>query len=371
MKFQQLQRFAIVVAMLALIIGCSKPGGDGEESAGASAAMQEPGVPVEVLVVETKSAEQNIPLTGVLKPMHSVEIVAEVSGKVRKIHKKLGDYVSTRDTMAFIDDVIPLSNYRQAESQVLSAKNNLKIAQLNLQSDKDLFENGDISKLAYENSLLALKSAEASHLSALANLSSMEKMYMDTRVMSPFNGLVSRKYIDIGTMVSPNTPLFRVVELSRLKIEVGIPQSTINQVRLGSAAKVTISSLNNQVHDGIVRFISPEADEATGTFNTEIQLKNTKDLELRAGMTAKIQLTANKVEKQIVIPDYARITRDNKEYVYKINGNKAQLTEIRVSESFGSQYVVDNGLATGDTIVVVGMKNLGVDTRVWIETVNE
>ena len=88
-------------------------------------------------------------------------------------------------------------------------------------------------------------------------------------------------------------------------------------------------------------------------------------------MTAKIQLTANKVEKQIVIPDYARITRDNKEYVYKINGDKAQLTEIRVSESFGSQYVVDNGLATGDTIVVVGMKNLGVDTRVWIETVNE
>ena len=221
MKIQQFVHIAMTLFMLALIIGCTKPGGESEGGADASAAMQQPGVPVEALVLKTKSAEQNISVTGVLKPMHSVEIVAEVSGKVQKLYKKLGDYVSTRDTMAVIDDVIPLSNYRQAESQVLSAKNNLKIAQLNLESDRELFENGDISELAYENSLLAFKSAEANHLSALANLSSMEKMYMDTRVMSPIAGLVSRKYIDIGTMVSPNTPLFRVVELSKLKIEVG------------------------------------------------------------------------------------------------------------------------------------------------------
>ena len=70
---------------------------------------QENAIPVEALIVKSKTVEQNIPLTGVLKPIHMVDIVAEVSGKVTKIHKELGDPVTTRDTLAVIDDKIPLS----------------------------------------------------------------------------------------------------------------------------------------------------------------------------------------------------------------------------------------------------------------------
>nr|MBC8180861.1 hypothetical protein [candidate division KSB1 bacterium] len=113
-------------------------------------------IPVEALIIKPKKLEQNIPLTGILKPIHEVDIFAEVSGKVEVINKKLGDAVTTRDTLAVIDEKIPLSNYRQAKSQVLTADNNLKIAKLNLKSDEELFKNGDISELAYENSKLAV-----------------------------------------------------------------------------------------------------------------------------------------------------------------------------------------------------------------------
>ena len=93
-------------------------------------------VPVEAMVMKYKNIEENIPLTGILRPIRSVDIVAEVSGKITKIVKSLGEKVSPRDTLAFIDDEIPYNNYRQAKSQVLSAENNLKISQLNLKSDK-------------------------------------------------------------------------------------------------------------------------------------------------------------------------------------------------------------------------------------------
>jgi RND family efflux transporter MFP subunit len=326
-------------------------------------------IPVEALIVKLKKLEQNIPLTGILKPLHEVDIIAEVSGKAEVINKKLGDAVTTKDTLAVIDEKIPLSNYLQAKSQVLTADNNLKIAKLNLKSDEELFKNGDISELAFENSRLAVKSAEASRLSALANLSLFEKNYRDTRITSPIAGLIARKNIDIGTMVTPNLPVYRVVDLNILKIQVGVPQSMINRVQVGSEAKVQISALNNQIFAGEVRYISPQTDESTGAFTIEAHVQNTNDLKIRAGMTAKINLLLTDKEEKLIVPDHALISKNGNNFLYKIRNGIAMLTEISVGEIIGSQAIVSEGLAEGDTVVVVGMKNLGVDTEVWIETI--
>jgi membrane fusion protein, multidrug efflux system len=327
-------------------------------------------IPVEALIVKLKKLEQNIPLTGILKPLHEVDIIAEVSGKAEVINKKLGDAVTTKDTLAIIDEKIPLSNYRQAKSQVLTADNNLKIAKLNFKSDEELFKNGDISELAYENSRLAVKSAEASRLSALANLSLLEKNYRDTRITSPIAGLIARKNIDIGTMVTPNLPVYRVVDLTILKIRVGVPQSMINRVQVGSEAKVQISALNNQVFGGEVRYISPQTDESTGAFTIEAHVQNTKNLKIRAGMTAKVDLILKDKDEKLIIPDHALISKNGNNHLYKIIDGIARLTEVTIGETIGSQVIVSEGLAEGDTIVVVGMKNLGIDTNVWIETIH-
>ena len=370
---------SVVIALLGLIIvftSCGqRPPGDQTEADSSTQTegaevSQGPMVPVEAMVIRKQTVEQNVPLTGVAQPVLAVDIIAEVSGKVEKIIKKLGDAVTPSDTLAVIDDRIPLSNYRQAQAQALSAENNLKIAELNLNSDEELLQAGDISQLAYENSLLAKKSAEANHLSALANLSLMEKTYEDTRLMSPIRGYVSRKHIDLGTMVSPGMPVYRVVDLSTLKIEVGVPQSMISRVRVGSEATIRFSALGQDVYDGSVRYVSPQADESTGAFTAEIHVQNTRDMRIKAGMTAKIDLILTELGEQLVIPNYAVVTRNGSRFAYRIENGTAKLTEITAHTAFGSQIVVDSGLAEGDTIVVVGMKNLGVDTKVLIETVN-
>jgi membrane fusion protein (multidrug efflux system) len=313
-------------------------------------------VPVEVMIVTSKTVEQKIPLTGVLQPLHSVDIISEVSGKVQKTIKKLGDKVTTDDVLALIDDKIPLSQFLQAEAQVLYAENDYNIAQLNLKGDEELLANGDISRLEYEQSLLRLKSAKANYLSAKAQLSLMEKGYLDTKIKSPINGYISRKHIDIGTMVSPGIPLYRVVDLATLKIEIGIAQDLIKRISTGSKADLTISALNGHSFEGSVRYISPQADENTGTFKVEIHVKNTKDSKIFAGMTAKV--------------DYALVTTNGSNHVYKVEKDTARLIDISIDETIGSEVVVGEGLVEGDTIVVVGMKNLGKETRVFIEAVN-
>jgi len=374
MKYSE--KLVIPLLMLLLSISgifCSQNSDDQRSNSGDGANTQITsikGVPVEAMVVKQQSVQQDIPLTAVLHPLHEVDIVAEVSGKIQKINKKLGDPVTPGDILAIIDDKIPLSNYRQAKSQVLSAENNLKIAQLNLKSDEQLMQTGDISELEYENSQLAVKTAEAAHLSALANLSLMEKAYRDTRIKSPIPGLISRKYIDIGMMVNPNMPLYRVIDLTKLKMEVGIPQSLITRVQVGSKAKVKISGFLDESSLGYVRHISPQADEQSGAFTVEIHVDNTPNLKIRAGMTAKVDITLNNFGAQLVIPKYALVTKNESDHVYKISHNKARLVNVRVGETFGAQIIINDGLTEGDTIVIVGMKNLGLETDIWIETLH-
>ena len=327
-------------------------------------------VPVEVIVVSKQNLEATIPFTGILGPSRSVDIISEVSGKVQNINKSLGQTVSTKDVLAVIDDEVPYNQFQQAQAQKLSADNSLRIAQLNLESDNILFDNDDISKITYENSVLAVKNAEANQLSSIANLSLLEKNYNNTRIQSPISGIISRKYIELGTMVSISMPIYRVVDLSTLKIEIGISQDLVNYVNVGTPAKVQIAALNNQNFNGIVRYVSPQADEQTGTFKAEIHVPNTQSKEIRAGMTASIELAISNKDKQLFVPNYALVIKNDDQNIYKIKNGFAELHKIEIGQSLGSNTIINSGLAVGDTVVVVGMKNLGEMTAVFIETVN-
>ncbi len=370
MKYQLFLKTILVIILLS-IISCGGNDNKNEDISNIESTTDEiKVVPVEVIVVSKQKLEATIPFTGVLAPSRSVDIISEVSGKVQKINKKLGQSASTKDVLAVIDDEVPYNQFQQAQAQKLSSDNSLKIAQLNLQSDEILFDNNDISKIAYENSVLAEKNAEANQLSAIANLSLLEKNYNNTRIQSPISGFISRKYIELGTMVSIGMPIYRVVDLSILKIEIGISQDKVNYVKVGTKADVKISALNNQSFSGTVRYISPQADEQTGTFKAEIHVSNTQNMKIRAGMTASIELSISNEDKQFSVPNYALVTDNENKNIYKVKSGFAELCKIEIGQSLGSNTIVNSGLIEGDTIVVVGMKNLGEKTAVFIETVN-
>ena len=114
-----------------LIISCSESAEQASAETTIAKVEGHTGIPVEVMVVKKEINRQKVTISGVIQPLHKVDIISEVSGKVEKIHKELGEYVSTRDTLAYIDDKVPYSQFRQAQAQVLSANNNLQIARLN------------------------------------------------------------------------------------------------------------------------------------------------------------------------------------------------------------------------------------------------
>ena len=358
----------LVSLMVLMTLGCGED--ETKPAAAADVAAEGRIVPVEAMIVCQQMVEQSVPLIGILQAGREVEIVAEVQGKVEELNAELGEEVTVQDTLARIDERIPLSQYRQARAQVLAAENGLEIARLNFGSDGELFASGDISRLAYDNSGLAVKATEAQLQAALAQLSAAEKQYVDTRITAPIDGLIARRHVEVGTMVSPGMPLFRVVDLAVVKIEVGVPQGLISRVRPGDLARVTVSALGGRSFEGTVRFVSPQAEPATGAFGVEVHVENSADLSLKAGMTAQVEMAFSDRMERLAIPEHAMVTRNGDRYAYKIEGDVARLTRISVAEVMGGQVIVAEGLVEGDTIVVVGMKNLGVETRVRIETIH-
>jgi len=367
MQLKKLSR--ILICLLIFGVYSCAPEQTQQAEASDAAKDTETSIPVEAYVVKKESVQQSVNLTGVLQAIHSVDIVSEVSGKVVKIEKELGQYVSPKDTLAFIDHKIPFSQYKQAEAQYFSAKNNLQIARLNLESDRLLFENGDISSLAFQNSELAFKNAEAALLSAKSGLAIAEKGYLDTRITSPFSGLISRSYIDLGQMVQPGMPLYHVVDLSTLKIEAGLPQDVVGRVSTGAPVEVGISALGNGIYEGIVKFISPQADQRSGNFLAEIHLKNSKESGMRAGMTAKLNVLTTDPRKMLTVPEEAVIKNQGNTAVYKIENSKARLLTVESAFSVGTLVVIEEGISEGDTVVTIGHKNLGVDSKVTIESI--
>jgi RND family efflux transporter MFP subunit len=172
-------------------------------------------------------------------------------------------------------------------------------------------------------------------------------------------------------MVVPGAPLYRVVDLSALKAEVGIPQGLVSRVRVGSPAQVSVPALGNRRFAGEVRAIGPQADAASGAFPVEVHVENPPDKILRAGMTARVEILTGGREKQLAVPEHALVARNGDRYVYRISQKIARLTPVSVDAVFGDQAIISGGLAPGDTVVVVGMKSLGVETRVWIETLHQ
>jgi len=354
-----------LILLSILLLSCGKKSTEKKDSSKSGPKR----VPVEGYIVQMRQLQDKIDLTGRLQAIHSVDIVSEVSGRVLRINAEPGDYVTTRDTLLVVDDRIPYSRYRQARAQLQSARNNLEIARLNLQSDEQLYKNGDISDLQFKNSQLSVKNAQANLLSAQAGFSSAEKNYQDTRIRPPFNGEISRRYAELGAMTQPGMRLFHLVDRSLIKVVVGLPQDVIRMVQKNSRAAITVSALGSRVFRGTVQNISPQADLQTGTFPVEIRIKNDQQKSLKAGMTAKVRLLLNALREYLAIPEYAVVKQNGQPAVYRIFKGKAALTPVSIINTFGAAVAVDRGLSAGDTVVTSGIKQLGDSTSVWLEHV--
>ncbi len=185
----------------------------------------------------------------------------------------------------------------------------------------------------------------------------------------PLAGIIGRVYVDIGSSVTPQTPVALLVDMDKVKIGLQVPEKYLPQVVIGQTAHISTDAYPNEILSGRVTKISPVVTLETRSAPVEITLENPGH-KLRSGMFARVRLILEEVENVPVIFKEAVMGKEPDQYVYVVKDNSARIQKIGLGIRQGPYYEVRDGLAAGDLVVVMGQQRLRDGSLVEVEEEN-
>src|SRR5690606_25911323 len=147
------------------------------------------------------------------------------------------------------------------------------------------------------------------------------KKLNDANIRSSINGIVNKKMIEVGAVVAPGTPLFELVDVSKLKLKVNVNESQVANLKIGDAVQIMSSVFPNEKFSGKVTFIAAKADE-TLNFPIEIEVSNNVKNSLKAGMYGTAIFKFPKQAPTILVPRTSFVGSVSSNEVYVLNKEK-------------------------------------------------
>jgi RND family efflux transporter MFP subunit len=240
-------------------------------------------------------------LPTVLTVEHQVDVLAQRDGEVLQILKDEGGRVKAGDVLAQLDD-------RDLQAQLEKDRDDLKVAQYNVQYNEAelkaqqahykrqqlLREAGLGSQADLEQAEFLAKGAEydldswhAAVEKCQAEIRATEVALDKTRVRSPFDGVVARRYIRQGQGIARNDKLFEVSQMSPLLVVFSIPENAGAAPRVGLKVSVVVGESGNAYQAAITK-LSPTIDPGSDAYDATAQLTGRNLSALRPGMAARV-----------------------------------------------------------------------------------
>ncbi len=295
-----------------------------------------------------------------------VEIRPQVMGKITHISINEGDKVRKGQTLFVIDQVPYMTAVRDAIAARKMCEAKLATARLNYENEVKLKESNVVSDFSVETKLNALHEAESALSQAMAKEADAQNNLTYTVVKSPVNGVASMIPWHIGSLVSSSIsePLVTVADDHEMYAYFSISDNEaieiINEFGstdafLSHAPIVHIKLSNGETYkgDGRITAMSGTVESTTGAMTLRATFPNPQHL-LHDGGSGTIMLPIH-LNDRITIPQEATYELQNRIFVYKVVNGKTKATAVRLfAQNDGHEYIVEEGLAVGDTIVAEG-----------------
>ncbi len=306
-------------------------------------------VAVRIDTVKTEDVSTDFVANGNFEASQSLTFSAENSGRVTKVYADEGTRVKIGQVLAVIEG-------DKLSVDVQSAQAAYQTALADKQRYENAFKTGGVTSQQVDQANLALANAKA-------RLDQARISYGDATIRSSINGIVNKRHIEPGSVVASGTPLFDLVNVSKLKLRVTVGESQIANLKLGSTVKVTASVFPDKSFSGKITFIAPVAD-ASLNFPVEIEIENTGN-DLRAGMYGTAHFSGGEQQaRALVIPRNAFLGSVSSNQVFVVKGTQARLTKVVSGRIFGDRVEILSGLSQGDIVVVSGQINLTDGTEI-------
>lgn len=351
-----LKGLAAVMALLVItgaMAGCSAP--QGKNQAAEDKAPEEV-YPVKTIKAETAKFADTVQITGTAEAVEQAQVAAKISGEVYALTANMGDMVKAGQILARIDDTRYALAKDKAGLGVSSAQISLEQQEADLARYKSLYEQNAISQKEYEAAVNGYKMTEISYKSAQADLRSANINLKDTGVTAPINGIVSQRKINQGESVNPGTPMFEIVDISKIAIVSGVPEDMVNQLSPGMKVRVEVVSAAVEPFEGTITQISPVPDQAK-LYPVKIEIDNSKNL-IKVGMFATGAVSLSEGIEGIAVPKEAVAHDNGKDYIYVVESGKAIRKEVAIGLGDETRFHVKSGLNDGEEVVIVGQGKL-------------
>jgi RND family efflux transporter MFP subunit len=316
-------------------------------------AQENSSVAVRTATVTTEKIDVNFIANGNFAPAQELNFSAENSGRVVKVLVDEGSSVRIGQTLAIIKG-------DKFNIDVQSAEAAYQNAIADAQRFENAYKTGGVTKQQLDNAKLNLVNTKA-------RLQQTKITLGDATIKSTINGIVNKRLIEPGSVVSSGTLLFELVNVSSLKLKVTVDENQIAQLKIGSPVKVKASVYPDKEYSGKVSFIAPKAD-ASLNFPVEIEIASNPNNEIKAGMygTATFGSSAAGQPEIKTIPRTAFVGSVSSNQVFVVNNNVATLKKIVSGRIFGDKVEILDGLNDGEVVVTSGQINLSDSTKVTI-----
>jgi RND family efflux transporter MFP subunit len=241
-----------------------------------------------------------------------VNITSRIGGRITSLTLIEGDHVKNGQIICTIEDVDIRNQLARARADLARAEADLAQEQRDLTRDRELFSAHVISTKQRDDAVSAVQQGEAAVQSARANVSYYVDQLRDTRIVSPIDGVVVSKALEVGEWVTPGTPILTVDDLSTIWARVDVGETDLGSLYIGKPARVRLPTIPPEVFTGRVMAIGQEGEFATErdvrrgrqdirTFYVKVHVLQAGD-ELKPGMTAEVTFQRN---------DGTRLTRNS------------------------------------------------------------
>ena len=192
-----------------------------------------------------------------------------------------------------------------------------------------------------------------------AELARLDLALKKAEARSPLDGVVVKRYVEVGQWMEIGDPIADVVQLDPLFVRVNVPESVISRIRIGDAATVTFDALGigGTTHTGKIDQIIPSADPSSRTFPVKILLPN-PELKIWPGFCARATLTGRSQGSSFLVPRDAVVTGGSQHRLIAARGGKAVAVPVTIGAGSGDKVSVTGELNEGDVVVVRGNESL-------------
>ena len=250
---------------------------------------------------------------GTIEPVQTVEVKSKASGEIIMMGIDVGDYIYRDSLICILDTTTAYNDYRQAEADHRVAKVAVRQKEREYNRQKKLFDQNLLSEKELDEAEVALEQARATLVRATSSLSTAEERLEDTDIRSPMNGLVLRKLVEEGqiissgvTNVSGGTTIVQVAQMDSVYVVADVDETDIGQIQLGPRVEVEADAYPDTKFKGVVEKIAPIAtvDQNVTVFEVTTKIDNRNDM-LKAGMNCTIEVVTSEAYDVVLVPNDA------------------------------------------------------------------